>query len=301
MSCLEVFFEKAKLVADSNQQIAHIVLPEGEDERIVEGAIKVVEQGLAKITLLGNVDKVSALIAKAGGQPDAFNLIDPNNAASNSSMLARFLELRKGKVSEENAKQAVLETLVFGNLMVEMGEADGSIAGAIHTTGDTVRTAFQIIGKGEGVSSVSSFFLMGLDKERHGRDDTLVFSDCALMIEPDSQQLADIGIASADSFKKMLSIEPQVAMLSFSTKGSAKHNAVTKVEEAVQIANKARPDLAIDGEMQFDAAFIKSVGSSKAPNSKVAGNANVFVFPNLEAGNIGYKIAQRLGGLSATG
>ena len=257
----------------------HIVLPEGADPRIVEGAARAVEDGLAEVTLIGGEG------------------VDIASSLDMEKYIAKLVELRGHKgMTEDKARDAVLDPLVYGALMVKCGDADGSLAGAVCTTGDTVRVAFQIIGRAPGTASVSSFFLMVLPERG-----TVTFADCALTIDPDSDQLADIAIASADNHRAFTGEEPRIGMLSFSTMGSAKHERVDKVIAATELVREKRPDITLAGELQFDAAFVPSVGQSKAPGAAVQGDANVFVFPSLEAGNIGYKIAQRIGGAKAIG
>lgn len=302
MSLIELMEKKAIAARASKQGIAHLVLPEGEDPRIVAGAVKAVQSGLAKITLLGQISKVEAAIVNAGGETSNFEILDPANSGLSDELASALLEVRKGKVADKGeALKAIENPLNFAAIMVCTGMVDGTIGGAIYTTGDTVRAAFQIIGRASGVNVVSSFFLMGLNKQQHGREETIVFADCALIVDPDEEQLSEIAIASTKSYQAIVGGEPRVALLSFSTKGSARHASVTKVQNAAKRIKEKMPELKIDGEMQFDAAFVKSVGASKAPGSEVAGKANVFVFPNLDSGNIGYKIAQRIGGASATG
>lgn len=295
---------KAKAIKASQAQgkLAHLVLPEGEDERVIEGALKAAKEGFAEITLLGDKETISNKLTSMGGAVSDVQIIDPKHSELVEDFAQQYFDIRKGKIPDlDQAREEIVDPLKFAALMVHCGKADGTIGGAVHTTADTIRAAFQIIGRAEGVKSVSSFFLMGLNKELHGTDKTVIFGDCALIVDPDAEQLAEIAIASAQSFKAIIDEEPKIAMLSFSTKGSARHAAVTKVASATQLVMDQRPDLKIDGDMQFDAAFVEAVGASKAPESAVAGQANIFIFPSLDAGNIGYKIAQRIGGASATG
>ncbi|MEO0496619.1 MAG: phosphate acetyltransferase [Pseudomonadota bacterium] len=263
----------------------HIVLPEGGDPRVVEGANRAVELGLADVTLLGGPEGIELASSE---------LVRP--------LQEQLLELRAHKgMTRDQAALAIREPLNFAAMMVHAGFADGTLAGAVHTTGDTVRTAFQLIGRAPGVKSVSSFFLMVLPVTGDIGGRTVIFADCALSIEPDAEQLAEIAVAAADNFTAFTGEAPRIGMLSFSTMGSAHHPAAKKVADASALVGQARPDLAISGELQFDAAFVPSVGAAKAPGAAVQGDANVFVFPSLEAGNIGYKIAQRIGGAQAIG
>ena len=213
-----------------------------------------------------------------------------------------YYNLRKHKgISEEEAARAAQDPLIFAAMMVREGHADGTVGGAVHTSAATVRAALQVIGKAKDAPLVSSFFLMALPEGHPSGRDGMIFSDSGLVIDPTSEELSAIAVASATSCQQLLGEEPKVAMLSFSTMGSAQHENVRKVSDAVQLLKTNHPDLKADGEMQFDAAFVPSVGASKAPGSEVAGNANVMIFPNLDAGNIGYKIAQRVGGCAAIG
>ena len=269
-----------KIHERARSTLRHIVLPEGDDPRIVEGANRAVRDGIANVTLLGG--------------PEG---IDISSSALLNGYASSLFELRKYKgMTEEQALRWARDPLVFAAMMVREGQADGTLAGATHTTGDTVRTAFQIIGRAAGVNSVSSFFLM-LVPDRG----TLTFADCALTVEPDAAQLAEIAIAAADNHAAFTGEAPRIAMLSFSTAGSASHPLVDKVAHATEAVRAKRPDLIVSGEMQFDAAIVPSVAKAKAPDANIRGDANVLVFPSLEAGNIGYKIAQRLGGAKAVG
>ncbi|MEM1364232.1 MAG: phosphate acetyltransferase [Pseudomonadota bacterium] len=262
----------------------HIVLPEGDDPRVVEGANKAIELGLADVTLLGGAEG-----------------IDIKSSELLAPLERQLLSLRQRKgMTAERAAQAIVEPLNFAAMMVREGYADGTLAGAVYTTGDTVRTAFQLIGRAEGVSSVSSFFLMVLPDRGDG-ERTVTFADCALTIEPNAEQLAEIAIAAAANHTAFTGDVARVGMLSFSTMGSASHAAATRVADAAVSVAEKNPDLTISGELQFDAAYVPSVGKAKAPGAAVQGDANVFVFPSLEAGNIGYKIAQRIGGAQAIG
>ncbi|MCR9215182.1 MAG: phosphate acetyltransferase [Proteobacteria bacterium] len=296
MSALDDILERAR----ANPK--HIVLPEGEDPRIVDGAIRAKKEGIATPILLGNSDKVSSLLEQAGATASEFQIIDPSTSERAGTYAESYEALRRHKgVDLEAARAAIANPLNFGAMMVRLGDADGSLAGAITTTADTVRAALQIIGRADGEKTVSSCFLMILDQPHHMRKGTVVFADCGLVVEPTPEQLAAIAISSASSFESLVGGTPKVAMLSFSTAGSASHPRVTRVKEATEIARGLHPDLTLFGEIQFDAAFVPSVGASKAPDSPLKGDANILVFPNLEAANIGYKIAQRIGGATALG
>lgn len=275
-----------------------IVLPEGEDPRTVQAAHTIAEQGIARPVLLGREARIRATAADLGvALPHSVPIIDPARAERAQDYAQELFQLRKHKgMTYEQAREAVKDVLYFGDLMVRRGDADGCVAGAAHSTPDVLRAAIHCIGVDEDSALVSSFFLMILPDGR-----PVTFADCGVVPTPDVDQLASIGIDAARSHRLLTGEEPKVAFLSFSTKGSAEHEAVSLVQLATEKAKSRRPDLAIDGELQFDAAFVPSVGERKAPGSAVAGRANVFVFPNLDAGNIGYKIAQRIGGAEAFG
>ncbi len=273
-----------------------IVLPESHDDRVLQAAEKLTAQGICKVITLGNEEKVRESAERLGANLQGVRIIDPEKSDKLSDFANIFYNLRKSKgISIEDARETMKKDLFFGAMMVREGMADGSVAGSTAATGDVLRAAFQCVGMPEGISIVSSFFLMIFPEKVYS------FADCAVVPNPDAAQLADIAITTADNHKILTGEEPYVAMLSFSTKGSAKHELIDKVLEALKIAKEKRPDLNIDGELQFDAAIVESVGKRKAPGSEVAGRANVLVFPDLQAGNIGYKIAQRLGGAEAIG
>lgn len=269
----------------------HIVLSEGPDPRVLEAARRAQATGLARVTVLGPADGC-----------EGCSVLDPSDAATRAPLIAAFQEARaKREPSAADADQALRNPLVMAALMVRTGMADGTIGGAVATTSDTVRAALQMIGTAPGAPLVSSFFLMVLPDSHPTRPGAaMLFSDAGLVIDPDAGELAAIAAASAASARQLLQTDPKVAMLSFSTMGSAKHPKVSKVSEAVALARDIG-GFAVDGELQFDAAFVPEVGASKAPGSAIAGAADVFVFPNLDAGNIGYKIAQRIGGATAIG
>ncbi len=277
-----------KILRQAARRPATIVLPESDDPRIVEAATQAAKRGIAKIILLGQ-QEVSQ---------DGIEVVDPKASLLTAPFIDVLVEKRGHKgMTREIAEKAVLDPLTFAALLVDQGHADGTVAGAANTTADVVKAALQLIGRAPGARLVSSFFLMDLAQSAQ----TLVFADCALMVDPDAEELAEIAAQSAASYRAFVSGEPRVAMLSFSTKGSARHAHAGKVARATVLAQEANPDLILDGELQFDAAFVPDVAASKAPESAVAGQANTFIFPNLDSGNIAYKIAQRIGGAAAIG
>ena len=289
-----------KIKAKAKANVKRIVLPEGEEIRNVQAAVKIVEQGLAKLTLLGDPEKVKEVAA--GASLDGLTIVNPKTSDKCAEYANMLYELRKAKgMTPEQAAELVKDPMYYGVMMVKMGDADGLVSGAIHSTGDMLRPALQIIKSKPGIKTVSSCFLMECPNKAYGEDGVMIFADCAVNIDPDAEQLASIALGAADSARALAGIEPRVAMLSFSTKGSAKHDLVTKVQEATRIAKELDPNLMLDGELQLDAAIVESVGQLKAPGSPVAGKANVLVFPGLEAGNIGYKLVQRLAGAEAYG
>ncbi|CAN7160574.1 phosphate acetyltransferase [Rossellomorea sp. LjRoot5] len=271
-----------------------IVFPEGTDERILTAASRLSAAGILTPIVVGNVDEVNAKADQLGVKLDGCDVLDPASFAGMDELVKAFVERRKGKATEEDAKKILLDGNYFGTMLVYTGQAHGLVSGAVHSTADTVRPALQIIKTKEGVRKTSGVFIMVREDEKY------VFADCAINITPDSQDLAEIAIESAKT-ADMFDIDPRVAMLSFSTKGSAKSPETEKVVEAVSLAKEKAPELTVDGEFQFDAAFVPSVAEKKAPGADIQGDANVFVFPSLEAGNIGYKIAQRLGNFEAVG
>ena len=282
---------------------AHIVLSEGHDPRIVAGALEAARGGIARITLVGNRAEIEAQLVQAGAaDKNAIAIEDPQTSALTEEVAQSFFELRKHKgIREDFAAEQARDPLIFAAMLVRNGHADGTVGGATHTTSDVVRAALQVIGKAADAPLVSSFFLMALPNNHFSGRRVLTFGDCGLVIDPDAEELAAIAVASANSHRQLTGEAPKVALLSFSTMGSAKHATVTKVTDAAQILRDRHADLPSDGELQFDAAFVPSVAASKAPESPVAGQANVMIFPNLDAGNIGYKIAQRIGGADAIG
>jgi phosphate acetyltransferase len=271
-----------------------IVFPEGLDERIVRAASRLAAEKLMTPILIGNIEQVQAKAAEVGVSLDDAEIYDPASFAGMDELVAAFVDRRKGKATEEDARKILLDENYFGTMLVYLNKAHGLVSGAAHSTADTVRPALQIIKTKQGVKKTSGVFIMVREDEKY------VFADCAINIAPDSNDLAEIAIESAKT-ANMFDIEPRIAMLSFSTKGSAKSPETERVAEAVAEAKRRDPSLVLDGEFQFDAAFVPSVAKSKAPDSPLQGDANVFIFPSLEAGNIGYKIAQRLGGFEAVG
>lgn len=271
-----------------------IVFPEGLDERILTAVSRLASENIVQPIVIGEKDAVINKASELGLSLGETKIYDPKQYEGFNELVEAFVERRKGKVTPEDAKRILEDENYFGTMLVYTGKAQGLVSGAAHSTADTVRPALQIIKTKKGVSKTSGVFIMVREDEKY------VFADCAINIAPDSNDLAEIAVESANT-AKMFDIEPRIAMLSFSTKGSAVSNETEKVVEAVRIAKEKQPDLVVDGEFQFDAAFVPAVAKKKAPNSVIQGDANVFVFPSLEAGNIGYKIAQRLGNFEAVG
>ncbi|KOA20541.1 phosphate acetyltransferase [Clostridium homopropionicum DSM 5847] len=296
MGFMEKMWELAK------KDLKTILLPEGEEDRNLIAAEKIKDNKLAKVVLIGNETKITTRAKELNLNLDGITLIDPETYEKTPAYAKELYEIRKNKgMTEEKALQVVKDPLYFGTVMVKVGDADGMVSGAIHTTGDLLRPGLQIVKTTPGISIVSGTFVMQVPNCQYGQDGLLLFADCAVNPNPTAEELASIAIATAETAKKLCGMEPRVAMLSFSTMGSASHELVDKVRKATELAKAQRPDLAIDGELQLDAALVKEVAELKAPNSPVAGKANVLVFPDLQAGNIGYKLVQRFAHADAVG
>lgn len=294
----------AKMAQKVKQDLKTIVLPETEDARVLKAASIILKEEIAKIILIGDENEIKALCQKENiDMPFSKVEIINNLTSSKSEEYANLLyELRKNKgMTIDIAKETIKDKVYFATLMVKANDADGLVSGAIHSTSDTLRPALQVIKAAEGIKNVSSFFLMETPKKQFGDEGVMLFSDCGLIEFPTVDQLVDITIESAQSYRLLTGEEPRVALLSYSTKGSAKNEAIDKLVEVLRILKEKNVDFDVDGEFQLDAAIIPEVAKLKAPDSKVAGKANVLIFPNLEAGNIGYKMAQRFGDALALG
>lgn len=297
---MSTFVEGLKAKAKAN--LKTIVLAEGEEIRSIKAAEIALKEAYAKIILVGDSDKINTIAKAEGVDISGAEIINPETSDKLQAYADTFYELRKNKgVTPEQALETVKNALYFGVMMVKVGDADGMVAGAVNSSANVIRPSLQILKTAPGTKLVSAFFIMNVPNCEYGENGTFIFADSALNQDPDSDQLSEIAIASAESFTKLIGAEPKVAMLSHSTYGSAKHELVDKVREATKLAQEKRPDLMVDGELQLDAAIVESVGTQKAPGSKVAGKANVLIFPNLDAGNIGYKLVQRLAKAEAFG
>jgi phosphate acetyltransferase len=294
--------EQIKTKAKKNLQT--VVLPESYDERMLFAAQKIVEQGLAKIVILGNPDEVKKAAIAKGVSLVGVEILEPAASPKLQSYVDELVELRKSKGLTRGEAEKLLtspDNLYYAGMMVRMGDAGGEVAGATGTTGNVLKAAFQTVGTAPGIKTVSSFFLMITKNPDFGENGIILFADCAVNPNPDAQALAEIAVATARNCKSFLDVPARVAMLSFSTKGSASHADVDKVLQAVEIAKKIDPAMQIDGELQADAALLPKVGEKKAPGSPVAGKANVLIFPDLDAGNIAYKLVERVAGAEAVG
>jgi phosphate acetyltransferase len=291
-----------KIKAKARVKKRTVVLPEGLEPRVIKAAAAIIKEKIAQVILLGNKDEIAALARKNGLKPDAVQIMDPATSELLPSFASEFYELRKEKgMTEQEALETMKQYLYFGAMLVRRGMAYGSVAGSINTTGDVLRAGIQVIGLAPGIKTVSGAFMMTVPKYRDKINKIYMYADSAVVPNPDPEQLASIAVSTAETMKNLTGEDPKVAMLSFSTKGSAKHPDVDKVTAALAILRKNYPELKVDGEFQVDAAIVPEVARSKAPGSAIAGKANVLIFPDLDAGNIAYKLTQRLANATATG
>ncbi len=292
-----------KIKENAKQLNKRIVLPEGFEERTLKAANQIIEEGIANIILLGNPDEIMSKAKELDlNFIEKATIVNPESHPKKDEYADLMVDIRKNKgLTKEEALNLLNDPLYLATVMIKAGDADGEVAGAANATGDVLRPAFQYVKTMPGISVVSGAFIMILPDQEYGENGMLVFADCAVHPDPDAKQLAEIAVATARTTKSITGMTPRVALLSFSTKGSAKHELVDKVATATKLAQEAAPEFEFDGELQADAAIVKAIGEKKAPGSKIAGNANVLVFPDLQSGNISYKLVQRLAHAEAIG
>ena len=296
MNALSTIKDKARKVK------RRVVLPESGDPRMIQAAKKILFDEIAQVTLVGDINEIKPLANEYGLNLEKVEVINPTHSPEYNKFVTDFIDLRKHKnITEEEAKATIAKPLFFGAMLVRHDMADASVAGAVHTTGDVMRAAIQVLGLKEGIRTVSSCFMMTLPKYRDEHDKVFLYADGAVMPNPTAEQLVSIAASTAETMTNLLGMEPKIAFLSFSTKGSAAHKDVSKVQQAVEMFKKEYPDIIADGEFQLDAAIVPEIAKSKAPDSNLCGDANILIFPDLDAGNIGYKLTQRLANATATG
>jgi phosphate acetyltransferase len=296
MSAVSVIKEKAKQLG------RRVVLPEGTEPRMIEATKKILEQGIASITLLGDINEINRLADQHELDVSQVEITDPERSDAFDSFVDDFMAMRKAKgITRERAVKTMKQPLYYGAMLVRNGKADASVAGSVNTTGDVLRAAIHVIGLKQGINTVSSFFMMTVPRYRDTENKVFLYADGAVVPNPTSEQLASIAASTAESMRNLVGEEPRVAFLSFSTRGSASHPDVSKVVKAVEIFKENHPDIRADGELQVDAAIVPEICKRKAPDSPITGDANVLIFPDLDAGNIAYKLTQRLANATATG